>query len=99
MPGSGSGSGPGSGFRASARTSSSSATIAHSILQQKVITRGTPVRRATLIFASLFIVSAALAQAPDPTCLPDSVCPDWTARYDGSALYDHAFDVAVSRDG
>jgi len=37
--------------------------------------------------------------ASDTTCLPDSICPAWTARYDESSLYDHAVDVATSADG
>ena len=37
--------------------------------------------------------------APTPSCLPDSLCPDWVARYDEAALYDHAFDILTSPDG
>ena len=37
--------------------------------------------------------------APNPNCLPDSVCPDWTARYDGAGFYDRAVGTVTSPDG
>jgi hypothetical protein len=39
------------------------------------------------------------AATPNPNCLPDSLCPDWASRYDGAALYDHAFDIVANADG
>ncbi len=41
----------------------------------------------------------APAATPNPSCLPDSVCPEWTTRYDAAALYDHAYDIVTSPDG
>lgn len=55
--------------------------------------------RATLAVAALCVALAAPAQVPNPNCPPDIICPEWSARYDASALYDHAFDIAVSSDG
>lgn len=40
------------------------------------------------------------AATPNPDCLPDSVCPEWTTRHDSpSHLYDHGYDVITSPDG
>jgi outer membrane protein assembly factor BamB len=49
--------------------------------------------------ALLSATAPALADMPNPDCLPDSVCPEWTTRYDAAALYDHAFDIVTSSDG
>src|SRR5947209_17235769 len=46
------------------------------------------------------IFPAAPAATPNPNCPPDSLCPEWVARYDGANhLYDHAFDIVTNADG